>query len=167
MHAPSTQTILRTSLALALLLAAGYRANGQEKSITSDDLARKAEVVAVARVAQMKSEWNESHSMIRTRVTIAVNEYLKGSTAATVLTVYVPGGEVGDVGELYTHVPSFRENENVVVFLEKGQDGTYRVSGGTQGKYIIETDRATGQATVAGKTNLEEFKKSIKNAVQQ
>jgi hypothetical protein len=167
MHAPSTQTFLRTTLALALLVAAGPRAKGQEKAVTADDLARKAEVVAVARVAQMKSEWNESHSMIRTRVTIAVNEYLKGSTPATALTVYVPGGEVGDVGEIYTHVPSFRENENVVVFLEKEQDGAYRVSGGTQGKYIIENDRTTGQATVAGKTNLEEFKTAIRKAIQQ
>ncbi len=163
---PAPNKFFHAALAAALLVAAGFHVNAQERAITADELAKQAEVVAVARVSQVKSEWNESHSMIRTRVTMAVNEFLKGPQAGTSLTVYVPGGEVGDVGELYTHVPSFRENEHVVVFLEKGRDGAFRVSGGTQGKYVIENDRTTGQAIVAGRTTLEEFKRAVKKAAQ-
>jgi len=163
-----TSIVLRSLAALALA-AALFPGSvfGQEKRMTVDDLAKSSGVVVVGKVQALKSEWNSDKTRIYTRVTLGVDEYLKGQGQDRSVTIMTLGGEIGDVGELYTHVPSFRENESVVVFLEKAQDGTYSVSGGTQGKYIIENDRATGRPVVAGKSTLEEFRKVVKMAVEK
>jgi hypothetical protein len=147
---------------MGLLSAEG---TGQTKAVQLDDLARKAEIVAVGRVSNLKSEWSPDRTHIVTRVTLSVEEYVKGQDAATV-TLTTLGGEVGEVGELYTHVPTFRQNEEVVVFLQKDREGQYRVSGGTQGKYTIERSRESGQLVVAGNRRIEEFTESVRRALQ-
>ncbi len=166
MNEGSTRFFARASLAVALVLAIGHRAEAQAKASAADQLAQQAEVIAVANVDQVHSEWNESRTMIRTRVTMSVDQFIKGGGNGNALTVYVPGGEVGDVGELYTHMPVFRNGEHVVVFAEKDPQGRYRVSGGAQGKYSIEKDPATGRNLVAGKSTLDEFTRAVRNAVK-
>jgi len=135
----------------------------QTRALAVDDLARKAELVAVGRVSDMVSAWSADRTHIVTRVTLSVEEYVKGKGTTTV-EITTLGGEVGEVGELYTHVPTFRQNESVVVFLDKSSDGSYRVAGGTQGKYTIEPDPNTGVPVVAGRDRLQEFTSRIKAA---
>ena len=153
------------SMLMMSILVPGLR--GQTKEMSTAELTKQADAVVIGKVTALKSEWSSDKSRIYTRVTVGVDQYLKGEKQERSVTIMTLGGEIGDVGELYTHVPSFRENESVVVFLEKEQDGTYRVSGGTQGKYIIENDRATGGPVVAGKSALEDFKKAVKMSVEK
>ncbi len=138
----------------------------QSKIATTDELAKRAEVVAVGKVTGLVSEWNETRTMIRTRVTVTVDQYVKGGVSANTLTIYVPGGEVGGVGEVYSHMPTFSREENVVVFAKKDGQGHYQISGGHQGKYTIQKDEVTGKLIVAGKRTLEEFTATVKNALQ-
>ena len=65
--------------------------------------------------------------MIRTRVTLSVDQFVKGGSPQNSLTIYIPGGEIDGVGEVYSHMPTFRQNEDVVVFAEKDRDDRYRV----------------------------------------
>lgn len=158
-----------TATATLLLLAVSFvAANAQERPVERERLAKESDAIVVGKVKSMKSEWADSkQSRIITRVTLAVNESLKGNErAGGTVTIETLGGEVGDVGELYTHVPTFRQNEDVVVFLSRDADGMYRVAGGTQGKYIVEKDEATGKQVVAGKYPLAEFTASVKNAAR-
>jgi hypothetical protein len=150
-----------------LLLLAGVlsTAQSQTTALSVDDLAKQAELVAVARVADMKSEWSADKTHIITRVTLSVQEYVKGGDGKVPsITVTTLGGEVGEVGELYTHVPTFQPNETVVVFVEKDKQGSYRVSGGIQGKYSVEADPVSGSKVVAGKYTLEEFTSRVRAA---
>jgi len=143
----------------AVLVPAGVRS--QSKHMATDKLTTRAELVAVGVVKETKSEWDESHSSIRTRVTVSVDEYLKGSGAKT-LEIYVPGGEVDGVGELYTHMAKFKKDEEVVVFAEKDTEHRYRVSGGDQGKINVKKDKATGVTMVGGQQSLDDFKAEVR-----
>jgi len=162
-HRPA---LWRTSLAALLVLLIPGTLHSQMKREGVEALARSADVIAVGKVKSLKSEWAENKTRIVTYVTLAVGEYLKGGQAGgDVVTIATPGGEIDGVGELYTHMPTFRQNEDVVVFLEKSQEGQYRVSGGSQGKYHIEVEPVSGQAVVAGKHTVNEFTRAVKMAV--
>jgi len=154
------------AMCILVLTAAFSTAVAQQRPMTVDELAKQADVVAVGRVTAMKSEWDEGKTRIITRVSLAVDEYLKeGTERSKTVTIVTPGGEIGEVGEMYTHVPTFRQSENVVVFLRKDNRGDYRVSGGTQGKYSIERDPENGKLVVAGSVEVGEFTKAVKRSV--
>lgn len=135
----------------------------QSKAISTEDLTAQAEVVAVGKVKEAKGEWDETHSRIRTRVTLSVEEYLKGSGGSS-LEVYVPGGEVDGVGELYSHTAKFSVAEEVVVFAERDGKGRFRVAGGSQGKHSITKDEASGKRVVSHYWTLDDFKGKVNKA---
>jgi hypothetical protein len=95
--------LITKGISLALLLALpGAGALSQSKELTTEALAGQAEVVAVGKVSSLVPQWNEDHSRIFTRVTLSVDQYIKGGSAGQPLTLLVPGGEVDGVGELYS-----------------------------------------------------------------
>ncbi len=157
---------MRAATGLIFLLLLPFTLLGQSKPISPEDLTKRAESVAIGQVSDVTSEWDETGKAIRSRVTLAVSEYLKGGGSGSSLTLYVPGGEIGGVGEIYSHMASFRANEDVVVFVEKDKQNRYKVSGGNQGKYLIQQDKVTGQQVVSGTIPLDQFKSRIKNAAQ-
>jgi hypothetical protein len=149
---------------LSIVLQTSSRS--QSRQVTTEELARQAEVVAVGKVTALRSEWNEAHTMIRTRVTLAVDEYVKGGSSDRTFTLYAPGGEVGGVGELYSDMATFRQDENVVVFAQKDKQGRYRVSDGFQGKMTVVKDQITGKLMVAGGKSLDELTNDVKQSLQ-
>jgi hypothetical protein len=138
----------------------------QSKIATTDELAKRAEVVAVGKMTGLVSEWNETRTMIRTRVTVTVDQYVKGGVSANTLTIYVPGGEVGGVGEVYSDMPIFRRDEDVVVFAERDKQNRYRVTAGPQGKLTLKRDAITGKVMVSAGRSLDELTKEVKRAAQ-
>lgn len=153
---------------ILVLTAALSAAFAQEKQKPVSDLAREADVVAVGRVTALKSEWDEGKTRIVTRVTLSVDEYLKaGSERSKSVTIVTLGGEVDEVGEFYTHVPTFRQSEAVVVFLKKDTRGAYNISGGTQGKYSMERNPESGKMMVAGNVEVDEFTRTVKQALNR
>jgi hypothetical protein len=157
-----TTKVLIVAGLFSLLLAS--RAPGQTKAATIDELAQESEVVAVGKVTGMKGEWDQNKTRIVTRVTVAVNEYLKGN-AGTVLTITSPGGEVDGVGEWYSHTARFKKDEDVVVFAEKDKKGNFRVAGGEQGKLVVKKDAQTSIERVSPQMTLDDFKTRVKHAV--
>jgi hypothetical protein len=160
-----SRTMIKTFCVPMLLMTitvAGVR--GQARTMTADDLVKRADAIIVGKVTALRSEWSSDRSRIYTRVTLGVDQYLKGKGESRYITIITPGGEIGDVGELYTHMPTFRNEENVVVFVEKDKQGNYRVAGGNQGKYTIEKDENTGRSIVAGRQPLEEFARAVQKA---
>ncbi|MBP1649260.1 MAG: hypothetical protein H6Q30_2705 [Bacteroidetes bacterium] len=156
------------AMCILVFAAAISVASAQQKQKTVDELTKQADVVAVGRVTALKSEWDEGKTRIITRVTLTVDEYLKeGTERSKTVNIVTLGGEIGDVGEMYTHVPTFRQSENVVVFLRKDNRGDYRVSGGTQGKYSIERDPESRKMMVGGSIPVEDFTTSIKRSINR
>jgi hypothetical protein len=158
--------LLTMGFSLALFLALpGAGAISQSKEVSTEALAAQAEVVAVGKVSSLVPQWNEDHSRIVTRVTLSVQNYIKGGTAGQLLTLLVPGGEIDGVGELYSHTAVFQSDENVLVFAQKDPQGNYRVSAGQQGKYTVKKDDASGQLMVGGTRTLQEVTALVQKAV--
>lgn len=165
MHQHSRFIAVALTLGVLGFLATVSAAHAQQKAKALDELAKEADVVAIGRVTNLQSQWDEGKTRIYTRVSLTVDEFVKvGSERSKVVTILTPGGEVGEVGELYTHVPVFKRNEEVVVFLRTADRGSYRVAAGMQGKYLVEQDPVTGEKLVAGKYPVKEFAATVKKA---
>jgi len=142
-------------------------ASAQLKKLTTEELTEGAEVVAVGKVSAMRSEWNKDRTRIYTKVTISVDQYVKGERVEKTLTITHLGGEVGDVGELYSGTPKFRKDEEVLVFVKKDKLGNLRVTGGARGKYTITKSELTGLKVLGENKILDDFTAQIKSIVKK
>lgn len=157
------RALMPATVLSAILLSS---AAGQTTPPGMEDMSRRADVVVVGKVNRVASEWNASRSRIVTRVTIAVDQYVKGSPAGGTMTLVVPGGEVDGVGEWYSHSPQFKENEDVLVFAEKDAGGILRVTAGNLGKFSLQTDEHTGRRALPNGLPLERLTNQIKDAAK-
>jgi hypothetical protein len=137
-----------------------------ERSFGTQQLTSGAELILRGKVSSLRPSWVDGKSRIVTYVTLSVDEYLKGSAGGT-LTVSQPGGEIDGVGELYTHMPRFTSDEEVVVFAKREKSGTYRVYGGDQGKISVVKDARTGSKMVSLTRTLDDFATEVKSIVDK
>ncbi len=121
------------TVAPALLACAAVHAATVLRS-SVEDLARGSEAVVRGRVEGRASRWEGGK--IVTDVVIAPREIWRGAAPARV-TVVVPGGQVGGIGQRVAGAPSFSPGEDAVVFLARAKDGRFRVNGFGQGKYRV------------------------------
>jgi hypothetical protein len=137
--------------------------------LTSSDvesMSRNADLIITGKVVEQNSNWNEGKTRIYTLATIQVEEYLKGSNNTEPVVVSYPGGEVGEVGELYSHMPRFENNEEVLVFLKKDDKSTsYKVLSGEAGKINVITDPRTGEKVTSSNVSISSFKTQIKSYI--
>ena len=117
---------------IVILTLVGYQFNAFSQTVSKlEHLSEGADLILTGKVTQQSSEWNEDRSRIYTNATIQVEEYLKGNTNEGSIVVTYLGGEVGDVGELYTHMPKFENDEEILVFLKRDQrTSNYKVFNG-------------------------------------
>ena len=163
-----TRTCAFALLVILALVWWGFESGplfGQSKILTTIELTNQAEVVAVGNVAAMKAEWSADKTRIVTRVTVSVREYLKGG-GETQMSILTPGGEIGEIGEMYSGTARFTDNEEVVVFVKGGTNRDFRLTGGAQGKTTITRDKTSGAMMVGPAMKLEEFVSSVKSALQ-
>lgn len=147
--------------ALALAWGGPY-AWSQNHRTTMEDLARESDLVAVGKVKELRSDWTAGKKTIVTRVTLGLEEVLKGNAGQSVALV-VPGGELDGVGEWYSHTPRFKKDEEVVVFAKGQGTSALRVARGNEGRLLITKDAKTGHRMVAGGITLDEVKSRVKN----
>ena len=152
-------------VATICLFVSAPRVLTQTKTVSLDELTQSSDVIAVGQVKNMTSEWDETGTRIRTKVQVSVDQLVAGTNPGSTLTLYVPGGEVGTVGEFYSHMPVFKREEQVVVFATQDKQHHYRVSAGVQGKFTVQKDQTTGKPIVPGHATLEEFTSMIKTTV--
>jgi hypothetical protein len=138
----------------------------QSTAIDMEGLTNRADVIAVGKIASLRSEWNQDRSRIVTRATIAVDQYLKGEQPQRSLVITVPGGEIDGVGEMYSHTARFKPDEQVVVFATADNRGQLGVVGGDVGKMTVARDKVTGLQMVADKEPLSAFTSRLKGVVQ-
>jgi hypothetical protein len=155
-------------LLLALWIPAfmPHLAQSQSRDLALEELAAGSEVIAAGSVTDLRSEWNSDRTRIFTRVTIAVDSYLKGERTGSTLEVVVPGGEVGEVGEQYSHTARFSREEQVVVFGHSDNAGNVRVTGGEQGKFSVRRDERTNRMLVGDGEVLEAFITRVRQSLK-
>jgi len=156
--------ILLVLLAVSIRLCIPDAGYGQPHQLTPEQLTDRAAIVAMGTVSQVRAEWNPGRTRIVTRVTVSVDQYLKGGTTQALMTLTVPGGELGEIGEVYSHTARFKEQERVVVFAEPDTGGELHVTAGDQGKVTITEDRLTGRPMAAEGISLEVFTARVRNA---
>jgi len=114
---------------------------------TAPELGRQSELVVRGKVVSVRSYWNDSHTKIFTETTIAPDETYKGRAGGVVRLVQL-GGTVGNTKVTVAGAVQWRQDEEVLLFLEPYLPGTYHVSGFSQGKFTIERDPKSGKALV-------------------
>lgn len=155
-----------TLVVLAALALPAGTSTAQHKGETLEQLASGADVVAVGTVTGLQPEWNADGTRIRTVVTLSVEQYLKGGSGAPTFTLATPGGEIGEIGEVYSHVAAFKQSEQVVVFAERDGRGGFRTRAGELGKFTVTEDRLTGARVVTGGVSLEVLRSRVRTAVE-
>jgi hypothetical protein len=114
---------MRLRLALAGVLVALPAAATVVIAQTLEEMSRSAPLVVRARVGQVQSMWNESHTTIETWAEVQVSEALKGPTApGKTLMIRNPGGIVGPLGAYVSGSPHFEPGEDTLLFLEPARD---------------------------------------------
>lgn len=142
----TTSGILCTMLFLMAALGVAAHAS-QIAYLSPKEMAERADLVVLGKVARVHSFWNENHTKIFTRTTIAVDETYKGTASPTVDILQL-GGTVDYVRVTVDGALSWTEGEEVLLFLEPYVPGARQVSGFSQGKFDIERDPESGEAYI-------------------
>lgn len=138
----------------------------QQMAVELQNLSVGADVIVTGKIIQQSSSWNEDNTRIYTRATIQVEEYLKGNNNSGPIIVSYLGGEVGEVGEMYSHMPRFEDNEEVLVFLKKDDKSTnYKVFNGEEGKINVIIDPKTGEKVTTSNVQINTIKTQIKSYI--
>jgi hypothetical protein len=106
-----------------------------------------SEVIAYARVVEVRPEWAEGRRWIDTVVTAEVVSYLKGGPEDTI-TFKVPGGQLGRYRSVFVGAPVFSRGDEAVLFLKPRADDLADVFGVNQGVFRVRVDQRTGQRVV-------------------
>ena len=121
---------------LLLLLAALIRGPADVETLTA-----ASDAVVHAQVASRTSAYGVGGGQIITTVVLRSIETWKGNPESEVRLV-IPGGEVGEYAQTVSGMASFREGEEVVVFLKRGAPGTYALQQMALGKFAVAERRA-------------------------
>ena len=113
--------------------------------IDLEEMATRAEVIALGTVEKVESAWTPDGRMIVTTATIEIEKGLKGGPWRRV-SIRIPGGRVGDQTMVASGAPTFREGERLVVFLEKPgavPETPFSIVGWNLGKMTVRRDART------------------------
>jgi len=139
------------SLALAAGLVAGLAVAhpAAQESMSLDQMIVAAPAIVVATVESRRAEYEYygSSRLIITKVTLRVEQSIKGSAPRTVV-VEVLGGTIGDQTLHVSHVPEFRVGDRDVLFLSNAPHAVSPLVGSDQGRFRVLADNDTGTPRV-------------------
>lgn len=120
--------IVALAAALPVHASVGY-------SVSVERLTRASDAVVRGRVVKSTPQLSPDGRRVFTEVEIEISSVWSGD-APERLTIVVPGGIAGGIGQRVEGVPGFTEGEEVVVFAKKA--GTrYHLQGLGQGKFSV------------------------------
>lgn len=157
-------------LIFLMLIFAGFQltALAQDDAAKIKNLAKAADVIVAGKVTHKESHWNDSKTRIYTKTTLQVDESLKGAENQLSLEITTLGGEVGDVGEIYTHMPTFEAEEEVLVFLKADKDKKgYQVMNGEEGKIPLRDDSAAKGKVTGSNVKFDVLKSKIRGYLHE
>ena len=146
---------LAAILAALILVPEGVRA-ATVPWIDLEEMATRAEVIALGRVEKVESAWTPDGRMIVTTTTFEIEKGLKGGPWRRV-SIRTPGGRIGDQIMVASGAPTFSEGERLVVFLERpgpdrGRDAVsetpFSIVGWNLGKMPVRHDPRTDRDIV-------------------
>ena len=139
---------LATMLAACTLAGAGVEASVVLPA-SLGELVTGARAIVHGHVVAIEPRWADGRRQIETFVTVRVDEYLKGDLGAEV-TFKVPGGQIGPYRRVIVGAPTFREGEEVVVFLNAQGPAVPWISGLNQGVFRVGHNAAGVKVVIPG-----------------
>src|SRR6185312_12678830 len=122
------------------LLGASLASATTVQKFSVRELAQKSDAIVMAKVEDQSSRQDPGNKEIYTYITISVTEAIKGAKGEKSITFRQLGGSVGNLISAVPGMPSFKNGEEVVLFLSpKDRAGYAWVMGLQQGKYSIVT----------------------------
>jgi hypothetical protein len=122
------------------------------------ELAKQADVIAIGKVTEFRSEWNAGHTRVFPQAVFAASEYLKAAQTPPAFGItYAESGP---------EIVRYQKDEEVLVFLRKNIDGQLETLAGSQGRYVVTKDVRTARKMVSAYTTLEAMKAEITAAVR-
>ena len=109
------------------------------KQLSLEQMVRGAHRIMLGRRVSQETYWNKNRTRIYTATRFAVSEDLKGEFRGTA-TVVTVGGTIDGMTLVVSGTPSFREREEVLLFLEAGKSGNWVLMGLSQGMFRITAD---------------------------
>ncbi len=134
-------SILGASL-LVLVLLVSFSQATQIIYRSPKQMGDESSLVVLGKVARVRSYWNENRTKIFTETLVEIDEMFKGATVPNARIVQL-GGVVGNVRMTVHGALRWKPGEEVLLFLEPYEQGTYQVSGFSQGKFAVERDPVT------------------------
>jgi len=161
--------LFRSIFFCTILLTFFLHLEGFSQSVQSEikNLSEGADIILTGKVVKQNSSWNQDRSRIYTDVEIQAEEYIKGDYNQNTIVLTTLGGEVGEIGELYSHMPRFNNDEEVLLFVKKDtNDMKYKVLNGEEGKLTLLEDKNGGEKITGFNMKISELKKEIKGYVK-
>jgi hypothetical protein len=106
-----------------------------------------SEIIAYARVIDVRPQWADGRRWIDTVVTAEVVSYLKGGSEQEIA-FKVPGGKLGRYRSVLVGAPVFAPGDEAVLFLKTHGESMPDVFGVNQGVFRVKVDQRTGQRMV-------------------
>lgn len=109
------------------------------KQFSLEQMVRGSHRIILGRCVSQETYWNKTRTRILTANRFAVTEDLKGESRETA-TVVTVGGTMDGLTLAVSGTPRFRENEEVLLFLEAGKGDYWILMGLSQGMFRIAAD---------------------------
>ena len=138
---------------------------GQNQSAQIKNLTKSSDLIMIGKVSETVPFWNTNKTRIITKVVIQPDEFIKGKDVSNEITFNVLGGEIGDIGEIYSHMPIFEKDEEVLVFAQRDNKSQLRITGGELGKLRLLRDDETGERITTSKRKISDLKNEIKLSI--
>ncbi len=130
-------------------------------------LTKESKGIRIGEVTSKWSSWDPARGMVYTYVKLNVSETLKGIHQKEVL-LRIPGGETEGIRMVVHGMASFGLGEKALVFTGLDEEGAPYITGWTQGKFKIVSDRSSGQdmALFQAPSNVEFYTRAQKGQVK-
>jgi hypothetical protein len=120
--------------------------------ISFDKIVTQSDIIFSGKVINIESHVveNDRAKIPYTFVTVSVQDKIKGDIRGDVYTIKLLGGKIQGTGyELRVgDMPTFKQGQEVFLFLKKGENSHSPVVGFSQGKFTIKTDSKTGKKQI-------------------
>jgi hypothetical protein len=126
-----------SAAAFLLLLSMTLDCSAVIGPLTKEQLILESQDVIHGIVKEVKSEWDENHSIIYTYVKIEVIHIYKGEPRDEVI-VQIPGGTVGDVILDVEDTPELKEGMEIIIHTFLKENGNLWINGWDKGVYAVK-----------------------------
>nr|QDY92650.1 hypothetical protein fos2004AM_00019 [uncultured Planctomycetota bacterium] len=131
-----------------LLLCCSGIASASVEYKSVADLTVEAQQIVIGDVVQVASFWNDDHTLIKSRIVVAPDQYLVGEGRASVEVLEMSGGTVGDLTLNVSVLPVFEPGDHVLLFLG---DSEIRLVQSFQGAYLTDGDQIVRMSPSCGR----------------